>query len=163
MVVNLRGSEGRAPAAGFSGDSVSLTSISPINGSLLLPRGAAISCRPSAAHCGVLLQDPLFWTGPLSHWCLCGSFWTLFLRSRGWASTSCVGLRGTVQHIPTLISRPPGQNHIQTHPWVSTPIPTCRLHRPMPHPSQFVCLTLTHTHVDSHIHFYTYFEFPSSG
>lgn len=103
-------------------------------------------------HTGVLLQDPLFWSAPLSHWCLCGSVQTLFLRSRGWASTSFVGLRGTAQHIPTLIYRPPGQNRIQTLPWISAPIPACRLHRPMPHPSQFVFLTLSPIHTQTHIY-----------
>lgn len=137
----------------------------PINGSLVLPRGAKIatmSCLPSAAHRGVLFQDPLFWTDPISHWYLCGSFQTLFLWPRGQASTSFVGLRGAVQHIPTLIYRPPGQNHIQTHSWISAPIPTRRLHRPMPHPSVCVLDSPTRTHGDSHIHFYTHFEFSSS-
>ena len=38
-------------------------SILPINGSLLLPlvvKTSAMSCSPSAAHGGVLLQDPLY-------------------------------------------------------------------------------------------------------
>lgn len=164
MVLNLRGSEGRVPAAGFSRNSVSLTSNFPHKWQPAPPRGATMSCLPSAAHCGVLLQDPfvLDWsTKPLMSLWL---FSTLSFGPEAGHLQGCVGLRGTVQHIPTLISRPPGQNHIQTHPGYWLPSQHVGYTDPCHNLSQFVCLTShPYTRRLTYTLLHTYFEFPSSG
>lgn len=149
MVVNLRGSEGRAPAAGFSADWVNLTSIPRHKWQPTPPPRSQACYHVLPAICCTLwgvAPGPfvLVWsTKPLM---------SLWLFPDSFSSVQRLGLRGTAQHIPTLIYRPPGQNRIQTLPWISAPIPARRLHRPMPHPSQFVFLTLSPIHTQTHIY-----------
>lgn len=165
MVVNLRGSEGRAPAAGFSGDWVNLTSTPPYKWQPSPPLRSqdryhvlpAICCTPWGVVPGPFVLD---WPTKslISLWFFPDSF-SSAQRPGIYKLRRPAGCSPTHTH---HIYRPPGQNHIQTHPWISAPIPTHRLHRPVPHPSVCVLDFPTRTHGDSHIHFDTYFEFSSS-
>ena len=98
MAVNLRGCKAWVSAAGFPDNWwANLTSIPPINGSLLLPqvKGCSVSCLSSAIHFEVSLQNPLFRTHEIpcsiNHWSLSCCLWT---QCRGWATTTlCRGHR----------------------------------------------------------------------